>query len=65
VKSKEKLETTLKTVEAKIIARADEVKAIEKTLEEFRVGKEKQIDKGINYTSSPLRYHVSYFHLDI
>jgi hypothetical protein len=30
VKSKEKLETTLKTVEAKIRARADEVKAIER-----------------------------------
>ena len=41
MKSKEKLKTTLNTVEAKIIARADEVKAIEKTLEEFRVGKEK------------------------
>ena len=70
VKNKEKLETTLKTVEAKIIARADKVKAIEKTLEEFRVGKEKanrqkDRNKGINYTSSPLRYHVLYFHLDI
>jgi hypothetical protein len=43
------------------------VKAIERTLEEVRVGKEKQKDrnKGINYTSSPLRYHVLYFHLDI
>ena len=48
MKSKEKLETTLKTVEAKIIARADEVKAIEMTLEEFRVGKEKQIDNKID-----------------
>jgi len=33
--------------EAKIIARDDEVKAIEKTVEEFRASKEKQIDKGI------------------
>jgi hypothetical protein len=52
VKSKEKLKTTLKTVEAKIIARADEVKAIEKTLEEFRVGKERQIDKKIETKAS-------------
>jgi hypothetical protein len=33
--------------EAKIIARDDEVKAIEKTVEEFRASKEKQIDRGI------------------
>ena len=52
MKSKEKLETTLKTVEAKIIARDDEVKAIEKTLEEFRVGKEKQIDRKIETKAS-------------
>ena len=26
---------------------------------------QKDRNKGINYTSSPLRYHVSYFHLDI
>ena len=41
MKSKEKLETTLKTVKAKMTARADEVKAIKKTLEEFRVGEDK------------------------
>ena len=52
MKSKEKLETTLKTVEAKIIARDDEVKAIEKTLEEFRVEKEKQVDKKIETETS-------------
>jgi len=33
--------------EAKIIARDDEVKAIEKTAQEFRASKEKQIDKRI------------------
>jgi hypothetical protein len=52
VKSKEKLETTLKTVEAKILARADEVKAIKKTLDEFRVRKDKQIDKMIEAEAS-------------
>ncbi len=45
MKNKEKLETTLKTAKAKMIARADEVKAIEKTLEEFRVEKDKPLDK--------------------
>jgi len=52
VKSTEKLETTLKTVKAKITARADEVKAIEKTLEEFGVEKDKQIDKRIEIEAS-------------
>jgi len=52
VKSEEKLETTIKTVEAKIIARDDEVKAIEKTLEEFRARKEKQIDRKIETKAS-------------
>jgi hypothetical protein len=47
VKSKENLETMIKIDEAKIIARDDEVKAIEKTVEEFRARKEKQIDKRI------------------
>jgi len=67
VKSKEKLETTLKTVEAKIIARADEVKAIEKTLEEFRVGKEKQIDKKIETKASITLPHpfATTFHIFI
>ena len=59
MKSKEKLETTLRTVEAKIIARDDEVKAIEKTLEEFRVGKEKQIDKKIETRASITLPHPS------
>jgi len=52
VKSEENIETTIKTVEAKIIAKADEVKAIEKTLEEFRVGKDKQIDRKIESEAS-------------
>ena len=45
MKSKENLETMVKIDEAKIIARDDEVKAIEKILKEFRARKEKQIDK--------------------
>jgi len=67
VKSKEKLKTTLKTVEAKIIARADEVKAIEKTLEEFRVGKEKQIGKKIETKASITLPHpfATTFHIFI
>jgi hypothetical protein len=47
VKSKENLKTMIKSDEAKIIARDDEVKAIEKTAQEFRASKEKQIDKRI------------------
>jgi hypothetical protein len=47
VKSKENLKTMIKIDEAKIIARDDEVKAIEKTAQEFRASKEKQIDKEI------------------
>ena len=47
VKSEENLETMIKIDEAKITARDDEVKAIEKTVEEFRASKEKQIDKGV------------------
>jgi hypothetical protein len=39
VKNKEKLKTTLKTAKAKMTARVDEVKALEKTLKEFRVEK--------------------------
>ena len=63
VNTEEKLKTLLKTAKAEVTARADEVKAIGKTLKEFRVEKEKQVDKndrnkGISYTSSPLRYHV-------
>jgi hypothetical protein len=52
VKSKENLETMIKIDEAKIIARDDEVKAIEKTVEEFRARKEKQIDKRIETKAS-------------
>jgi hypothetical protein len=52
VKNKEKLETTLKTAKAKVTARADKVKAIEKTFEEFRVEKEKQVDKKIETETS-------------
>ena len=47
MKSKENLQTMIKTDEAKMIARDDEVKAIEKTVEEFRARKEKQIDRRI------------------
>jgi hypothetical protein len=47
VKSKENLQTMIKTDKAKMIARDDEVKAIEKTVEEFRARKEKQIDRRI------------------
>jgi len=52
VKNKEKLKTTLKTAKAKMTARVDEVKALEKTLEEFRVEKDKQINKKIETEAS-------------
>jgi hypothetical protein len=67
VKNEENLQTTIKSVEAKIIARADEVKAIEKTLEEFRVGKEKQIDKKIETKASITLPHpfATTFHIFI
>ncbi len=52
MKSEEKLETMIKTSEAKVIARDDEVKAIEKTIEEFRARKEKQIDRKIETKAS-------------
>jgi len=52
VKNKEKLKTTLKTAKAKVTAKADEVKGLEKTLKEFRVGKEKRVDKKIEAESS-------------
>jgi hypothetical protein len=48
----EKLKTTLKTAKAKMTAKVDEVKALEKTLEEFRVEKDKQIDKKIETEAS-------------
>jgi uncharacterized protein YeeX (DUF496 family) len=47
VKIKENPKTVTKIDGAKIIARDDEVKAIEKTVREFRAGKEKRIDKGV------------------
>ncbi len=52
VKNEGKLRTLLKTAVAKVTARTDEVKALEKTLKEFRVKKEKQIDKKIEAESS-------------
>jgi len=52
VKKEEKLETLLRTAKAKVTAKADEVKAIEKTLEEFRVEKDKQVDKKIEAEAS-------------
>jgi hypothetical protein len=52
VKNEGKLKALLKTAKAKVTAKADEVKAIEKTLKEFRVEKEKQVDKKIEATSS-------------
>ena len=67
MKNKEKLETTLKTAKAKMTARADEVKAIKKTLEEFRVGKDKQIDKKIETKASITLPHpfATTFHIFI
>jgi hypothetical protein len=52
VKNEGKLRTLVKTAIAKVTAKADEVKALEKTLKEFRVEKEKQIDKKIEAESS-------------
>ncbi len=52
MKNEKKLETLLKTAKAKVTAKADEVKAIERTLEEFRVEKEKQADKKIETEAS-------------
>ncbi len=47
VKNKGKLGILSKTEKAKVTAKANEVKALEKTLKEFRVEKEKQVDKKI------------------
>jgi hypothetical protein len=52
VRNEEKLMTLLINAKAKVTAKADKVKAIEKTLKEFRVEKEKQLDKKIE-TESP------------
>ena len=48
MKSKENLQTMIKTDEAKMIARDDVVKAIEKTVEEFRARKEKRLDRRLS-----------------
>ncbi len=45
MKNKRKLRTLFEIAKARVTAKADEVKALEKTLKEFRVGKEKQVDK--------------------
>ncbi len=52
MKNEGKLRTLLKTSKAEVTAKADKVKALEKTLKEFRVDKEKQIDKKIEAESS-------------
>jgi hypothetical protein len=52
VKNEEKLRALIKTAKAKVIAKADEVKALEKTLKEFRVKKGKQVDKKIEAEAS-------------
>jgi hypothetical protein len=52
VKNEGKLRTQLKTAKAEVTAKADEVKALGKTLKEFRVEKEKQVDKKIEAESS-------------
>jgi hypothetical protein len=44
VRNEEKLMTLLINARAKVTAKADKVKAIEKTRKEFRVEKEKQLD---------------------
>ena len=51
VKNKRKLGILSITAKAKVTAKADEVKALEKTLKEFRVEKERQVDKKIEAES--------------
>ena len=51
VKNKGKLGSLLKTATAKVTAKADKVKPIEKALKEFRVEEEKQVDKKIEAES--------------
>jgi hypothetical protein len=68
VKSKENLKTMIKIDdEAKMIARDDEVKTIEKTLKEFRARKEKQIDRKIETKASITlpRPFATTFHISI
>ncbi len=45
MKNKRKLRTLFKIAKARGTAKGDEVKVLGKTLKEFRVGKEKQVDK--------------------
>ncbi len=45
MKNKRKLRTLLKIAKARGTAKGDKVKALGKTLKDFRVGKEKQVDK--------------------
>jgi hypothetical protein len=52
VNTEEKLKTLLKTAKAEVTAKADEVKAIGKTLQVVRVEKEKQVDKKIEAEAS-------------
>jgi len=52
VNNEEKLESLLKTTKAKMTAKADEVKAIERTLEEFRVEKERPVNERIDTEAS-------------
>ncbi len=52
MKNERKLKTLLKTAKAEVTAKADEVKALEKTLKEFGVEKEKPVDKKIVAGSS-------------
>ena len=51
VKNKRKSGTLSITAKAKVTAKADEVKTLGKTLKEFRVEKEKQVDKKIEAES--------------
>jgi hypothetical protein len=70
VKSKEKLKTTLKNDGSKNNSKGrrseshrDDPRRSQGWKRE--ANRQKDRNKGINYTSSPLRYHVLYFHLDI
>jgi hypothetical protein len=63
VRNRRQLKTLLETTKAKVTAKADKVKAIGKTLEEFRVRKEKQVDKKIEAESSvtlPPHFAITY-----
>jgi len=51
VKNERKPRSLFKTVKTEVTAKVDEVKTIEKALKEFRVEKEKQVDKRIEAES--------------